>query len=158
MVKDKAAALERAKKATWVVKGKKQNRGPSSCSVLPPGWIQGDWIRYLLRQEDLEELMESGLITKGAARLQEGETEPQPRSGECVLPMSTAVSQFLRTLFPGFLEFLRGQTPSFFSQHHQISCRVRVHVREFLGVSTALGSFQAHLHHSFPIGKKGEVE
>ena len=76
MVKDKTAVLERAKKATGAVKGKKQNRGSSSRAGLPPGWIQGDWIRSSLRQEDLDELAESGLIAKGSARLTEGEMEP----------------------------------------------------------------------------------
>ena len=85
MGKDKTAALERAKKAMGAAKGKKQNRGLSSCSALPPGWIQGDWIRSLLQQEDLDKLVESGLIAKGAARFPEGEAEPQQRPGECVL-------------------------------------------------------------------------
>ena len=76
MVKDKTVALERAKKVTGAEKGKKQNRGSSSRSALPPGWIQGDWIWSSLRQEDLDELVESGLIAKGAARLPEGEMEP----------------------------------------------------------------------------------
>ena len=67
------------------VKGKKTNWGSSSLSALPLGWIQGDWIRSSLRQEDLEELAESELIANDAARLPEGETEPQPRPGECVL-------------------------------------------------------------------------
>ena len=78
MVKDKTAALERAKKVTGAEKGKKQNRGSSSRTGLPPGWIHIDWIRSSLRQEDLDELAESWLIAKGAARLPEGETEPQP--------------------------------------------------------------------------------
>ena len=78
MVKDKSAVLERTKKSTVAAKGKKQNRGSSSHAGLPPGWIQGDWIRSSLRQEDLVELAESGLIAKGAARLPEGEMSPQP--------------------------------------------------------------------------------
>ena len=85
MVKDKTAALERTKKATGVVKGKKTSRGSSSRSGLPPGWIQGDWIRSSIRQEDLTELEETGLIVEGAARLPKGEMEPQPRPGKCVL-------------------------------------------------------------------------
>ena len=39
MAKEKTAALEHAKKATTTVKGKKMNRGSSSRSALPPGWI-----------------------------------------------------------------------------------------------------------------------
>ena len=111
MVKDKTVALERAKKAMGAAKGKKENRGSSSRSGLPPSWIQGDWIRSLLRQEDLDELVESGLIAKGAAGLPEAESEPQPRPGECLLlathvdqvsvycllPTSTGDSHFLRS-------------------------------------------------------------
>ena len=96
-------ALEHAKKATGAAKGKKQGRGSSSRAGLPPGWIQGNWIRSSVRQEDLDELAESGLIAKGAARLPEGEKETQPRPGECVLspPTPTVVSRFLRILFSG---------------------------------------------------------
>ncbi|XBH98103.1 hypothetical protein VPH35_127666 [Triticum aestivum] len=88
MVKDKTAVLERAKKAMGAAKGKKQNRGSSSRMGLPPGWIQGDWIRSSIRQEDLVELAESGLIAKGAARLPEGEMEPQPRLDPCSLKVT----------------------------------------------------------------------
>ena len=59
MAKDKTAALERAKKAMAKAKGKKTSRGgTSSRSGLPPGWIQGDWIRSMIQQEDLEDLEE----------------------------------------------------------------------------------------------------
>ena len=116
MVKDKTAALERPKKATGAVKGKKQNRGSSSRSALPPGWIQGDWIRSSLRQEDLDELAESGLITKGVARLPEGEMEPQPRPGECVL-LATHVDRGFslppHPFFRGFLNFFGAQLHHF---------------------------------------------
>ena len=76
MVKDNTAAPEHAKKATGAAKGKKQSRRSSSHAGLLSGWIQGDWIRSSIRQEDLDELAESGLIAKGAARLPEGEMEP----------------------------------------------------------------------------------
>ena len=68
--------LERAKKvkrvAKGVAKGKKQQHGSSSRVGLPPGWIQGDWIRSSIRQEDLTELEESGLIAAGAGEAAEG--------------------------------------------------------------------------------------
>ena len=116
MVKDKTAALERVKKATGVVKGKKKNRGSSSRSGLPPGWIQGDWIRSLLWQEDLDELVESGLVAKGATRLPEGEMEPQPRPGECVL-LATHVDRGFslppHPFFRGFLNFFGAQLHHF---------------------------------------------
>jgi hypothetical protein len=68
MVKDKTAALERAKKATTTVKGKKTARGLSSRFGLPPGWIQGDWIRSAIVKEDLENLATDGLIAHGSWR------------------------------------------------------------------------------------------
>ena len=73
--------LEHAKKATGAAKSKKACRGSSSRSRLPSGWIQGDWIRSSLQQEDLDDMAEPGLIVHESARLPEGETEPQPRSG-----------------------------------------------------------------------------
>ena len=76
MVRDNTAALECSKKTKGVAKGKRQQHGSSSRAGLPPGWIQGYWIRSLIRQEDLDELAESGLIAKGAARLPEGEMNP----------------------------------------------------------------------------------
>ena len=79
-------ALERAKKATTKAKGKKSSRGGSSWrSELPRGWIQGDWIRSTIRQDGIDDLAEGGLIPHGSARFQEGETEPRPQEGECVL-------------------------------------------------------------------------
>ena len=105
MVQDKAAALGHAKKATGAAKGKKQNRGSSSRAGLPPGWIQGDWIRSSLRQEDLDELVESGLIAKGAARMPEGEMDPQPRPGECVVLATHVDRGFSLPPYPFFGDF-----------------------------------------------------
>ena len=80
MGKDKTAALERAKKATAKAKGKRTSRGGSSLrSGLPPGWIQGDWIRSTISQDDLDDLVEGGLIPHKSAWLPRNETEPQPR-------------------------------------------------------------------------------
>ena len=116
MVKDKAAALERAKKVTGAAKGKKQNRGSSSRAGLPPGWIQGDWIRSSVRQEDLVELAKSRLIARGVARLPEGEMEPRPQPGECVL-LATHVDRGFslppHPFFQGFLNFFGAQLHHF---------------------------------------------
>ena len=79
MGKEKTVALERAKKATTKAKGKKTSRGGSSSrSGLPPGWIQGDWIRSKISQDDIDDLVEGGLIPHQLARLPGNETEPQP--------------------------------------------------------------------------------
>ena len=86
MGKEKTAALERAKKATTKAKGKATSRGGSSSRAgLPKGWIQGDWIRSAICQEDLDDLADGGLIPHGSARLPGKESEPQPREGERVL-------------------------------------------------------------------------
>ena len=74
-------ALERVKKVTTMAKGRKTARGTSSWSGLPPGWIQGDWIRSTVERDYLERLAEDGLIAVGSWRLSEGETEPQPHDG-----------------------------------------------------------------------------
>ena len=100
--------LERAKKATGAAKSKKTNRGSSSRSGLPSGWIQGDWIRSSLRQEDLDDMAELGLIVHESARLPEGETEPQPRPGECILLATHIHCGFSlppHPFFRGFLNF-----------------------------------------------------
>ena len=109
MAKDKTAALDRAKKATAKAKGKKTSRGGSlSRSGLPPGWIQGDWIRPTIQQENLEDLVEGGLIPHGSWRLPEDETEPRPQEGECVL-LATHVDRGFslppHPFFGGFLNF-----------------------------------------------------
>ena len=78
MGKDETAVLERAKKATAKAKGKRTNRGRSSSrSGLPAGWIQGDWIRSTISQDDIDDLVEGGLIPHQSARLPGNETEPQ---------------------------------------------------------------------------------
>ena len=78
-------ALERTKKALAAVNGKKMARGSSSRSGLPPGWIQGDWIRSTVVKGDLENLAQDGLIAHGSWRLPGNKSEPQPQDGECVL-------------------------------------------------------------------------
>ena len=103
------AALERAKKA----KGKRTSRGgSSSISGLPPGWIQGDWICSTISQDDLDDLVEGGLIPHKLARLPRNETEPQTREGECVL-LATHVDRGFslppHPFFRGFLNFFGAQ-------------------------------------------------
>ena len=86
MRKEKIVALEHAKKATTKAKGKRSSRGGSSSrSGLPPGWIQGDWIRSTISQDDIDDLVDGGLIPHESARLPGDETEPRPQEGECVL-------------------------------------------------------------------------
>ena len=76
MGKDKMAALERVKKATAKAKGKRTSRGGSSSrSGLPASWILGDWIRSAITQDDLDDLVEGGLIPHKSARLPGHETE-----------------------------------------------------------------------------------
>ena len=61
MTKSKTSALEHAKKAAAAGKGKRSARGGSSSrTALPKGWIQGDWMPSVLRQEDLDDMVEGG--------------------------------------------------------------------------------------------------
>ena len=111
MAKDKTSALERAKKAAAQGKGKRSARGGSSSrSALPRGWIQGDWMPSVIRQEDLDDMVEGGVIPHEAARLSGGEIEPQPRDGECVL-LATHIDRGFslppHPFFRSFLNFFR---------------------------------------------------
>ena len=98
--------------------GEKSSRGGSSSrSGLPRGWIQGDWIRSTIIQDDLDDLLEGGLIPHESARLPGNETEPRPLEGECS-----------STFLSWFLELLRGSTPPLFSKHHRVPRCFRVYV------------------------------
>ena len=140
MVKDKTAALERAKKTKDVAKGKKLQRGSLSRAGLPPGWIQGDGTRSSIRQADLDKPAESGLIAKGAARLPEGEMSPQPRPGECVL-LATHVDRGFslppHPFFQGFLNF-------FGAQLHHFSHNTITHLAAFVSMCENFLGCQPH--------------
>ena len=110
-------ALERAKKAMAKAKGKRSSRGGSSSrSGLQRGWIQDDWIRSTISQDDLDDLAEEGLIPHGSARLPEDETEPRPREGECVI-LATHVDRGFslppHPFFRAFLNFFGAQLHHF---------------------------------------------
>ncbi|XBI87860.1 hypothetical protein VPH35_025886 [Triticum aestivum] len=117
MVKEKTAALERAKKATARAKGRATSRGgSSSLAGLPQCWIQGGWIRSTIRQKDLDNLANEGLIPHGSARLPGKEWQPQPQEGECVL-LATHVDRGFslppHPFFRGFLNFFGAQLHHF---------------------------------------------
>ena len=117
MGKEKTASLERAKKATAKAKGKATSRGGSSSRAgLPKGWIQGDWSRSAIRQDDLNDLADGGLIPHGSAQLPGKESEPQPREGERVL-LATHVDRGFslppHPFFRGFLNFFGAQLHHF---------------------------------------------
>ena len=140
MGKEKTTVLEHAKKAMGAAKGKKTNRGSSSRSGLPRGWIQGDWIRSSLQQEDLDEMVELGLIVHESARLLEGETEPQPRPGECVL-LATHVDRGFslppHPFFRGFLNF-------FVAQIHHFSPNTITYLAMFVSMCENFPRCQPH--------------
>ncbi|XBI64938.1 hypothetical protein VPH35_044933 [Triticum aestivum] len=119
MVKEKTAALERAKKAsaTEKAKGRSTSRGGSSSrSRLPKGWVQGDWIQSTITEKDLLDMANEGLIPHGAARLPGKEWQPQPEEGECVL-LATHVDRGFSLppsiFFRGFLNFFGAQLHHF---------------------------------------------
>ena len=110
-------ALERAKNATAKAKGRGTSRsGSSSRTGLPPGWIQGNWIRSTITQADLDDLADGGLIPHGSGRLPGRESEPQPQEGECVL-LATHVDRGFslppHPFFQGFLNFFGAQLHHF---------------------------------------------
>lgn len=105
------------KKATAKAKGRATSRGGSlSRAGLPQGWIQGDWILSTIRQEDLDDLTNGGLIPHGSARLPGKESEPQPEEGEVVL-LATHVDRGFslppHPFFRGFLNFFGAQLHHF---------------------------------------------
>src|SRR4051812_43535988 len=121
MVKEKTAALERAKKATAQAKARKFSRGGSSSrSALPKDWIQGDWMPSAIQQDDIDDLIDGGFIPHGSACLPGNEIEPQPREGECVL-LTTHIDRGFslppHSFFRSFLNFFGAQlhhfTPNF---------------------------------------------
>ena len=131
MGKEKTVALERAKKATAKAKGKKSSRGGSSSrSGLPRGWIQGDWIRSTISQDDLDDLAEEGLIPHGSARLPEDETEPRPREGECVLLATHVDRGFSLPPHPFFRAFLN----FFGAQLHHFSPNTIIYLAAFVSL------------------------
>ena len=49
----------------------------------------------MISQDDLDDLVEGGLIPHESARLPGDETKPQPQEGECVLLATHVVAGFL---------------------------------------------------------------
>ena len=93
-------------------------------------WIQGDWIRSLIQQADQDELAESGLIAKGAARLPEGEMSPQPQPGECVLLATHVDHGFSLPPHPFFRRFLN----FFGAQLHHFSPNTITYLAAFVSM------------------------
>lgn len=149
------ATLERAKKTAAQAKAKKSGRGGSSSrSALPWVWIQGDWMPSAIRQDDIDDLVEGGLIPHGSARLLGNEIEPQPLEGECVL-IATHVDRGFslppHPFFRSFLNFYGAQLHHFTPKFHRVPCCPLVAVREFLGLPSSLGPLQAHFYLSFSV-------
>ncbi|SPT21138.1 unnamed protein product [Triticum aestivum] len=131
MVKDKTSALERAKKAAAQGKGKKSARGGSSSRTsLPRGWIQGDWMPMVIRQEDLDDMVEGGVIPHEAARLPGREVEPQPLDGECVLLATHIDRGFSLPPHPFFRSFLN----FFGAQLHHFTPNSIVYLAAFISL------------------------
>src|SRR3954462_5913246 len=70
----------------------------------------------VIRQEDLDDMVEGGVIPHEAARLVGGEVEPQPLDGECVL-LATHVDRGFslppHPFFRAFLNFFGAQLHHF---------------------------------------------
>ena len=81
----------------------------------------------VIRQEDLDDMVEGGVIPHEAARLLGREIKPQPRDGECML-LATHIDRGFISAAPSFLpefpEFLRSAAPALHSQLHCLPCCV----------------------------------
>ena len=131
MVKEKTSALERAKKAAVQGKGKKSARGGSSSrTALPKDWIQGDWMPSVIRQDDLDDLVEGGFIPHESARLPGKEVEPQPLDGECVLLATHIDRGFSLPPHPFFRSFLN----FFGAQLHHFTPNSIVYLAAFISL------------------------
>ena len=141
MMKSKTSALEHAKKAAAAGKGKRSARGGSSSrTALPKGWIQGDWMPSVLRQEDLDDMVEGGVIPHEAARLPGGEIEPQPRDGECVLLATHIDRGFSLPPHPFFRSFLN----FFGAQLHHFTPNSIVYLAAFISMCEAFLGCRPH--------------
>ena len=104
MVKEKTSALERAKKAAVQGKGKKSAQGGSSSrTALPKDWIQGDWMPSVIRQDDLDDLVEGGFIPHESTRSRGKKSNPSLLmvSASSSPPISIVDSLCLLILFSG---------------------------------------------------------
>ena len=82
MTKGQTSKLEAHKKKKGAASTERRQR------ALPVGWIQGDFLPSTVTENDVLELLEHGMVVKKSWRLPEGETEPAPKEGECVLLLS----------------------------------------------------------------------
>ena len=88
---------------------KKTNKGkkPSTArAAVPPGWMQGDFLPSTLKAQDVEDLVDDGLIARDSWRLPGDEAEPQPCEGERVLLTTHLERGFSLPPHPFFRNFL----------------------------------------------------
>ncbi|KAI4976691.1 hypothetical protein ZWY2020_050298 [Hordeum vulgare] len=84
----------------------KKKKGAASTQrwqrALPAGWIQGDFLPSTVRENDVLELVEHGMVVNKSWRLPEGEMEPTPKEGERVLLLSHMARGFSLPPHPFF--------------------------------------------------------
>ncbi|KAI4991992.1 hypothetical protein ZWY2020_040378 [Hordeum vulgare] len=97
MTKGQTSKLESQKK-------KKKEAAPTQRRqrALLAGWIQGDFLPSSVKEDDLLELVEHGMIVNKSWRLPEGKTEPAPKEGERVLLLSHVFRGFSLPPHPFF--------------------------------------------------------
>ena len=101
------------------------------------------------------------MIPHESEGLSEGETEPHPREGECVL-LATHVDRGFslppHPFFQGFLNFFGAQLHHF-NPNSIVYLAAYVSMCEsFLGSRPHWGSSQAHFHLPFSVGQEGQSE
>ena len=83
-----------------------------------------------LQEDDMDDLVEGGLIPHGSWRLPEGETEPQPQEGECVLLATHVDRGFSLPPHPFFWAFFN----FFGAQLHHFSPNTIIYLAAFVSM------------------------
>ncbi|KAI4996724.1 hypothetical protein ZWY2020_052066 [Hordeum vulgare] len=96
MTKGQTSKLEAKKKKKGAASTQRRQR------ALPVGWIQGDFLPSTVRETNVLELVEHGMVVNKSWRLLEGEMEPAPREGERVLLLSHVARGFSLPPHPFF--------------------------------------------------------
>ena len=122
MTKGQANKLEAKKKKKGAASTQQRKR------ALPAGWIQGDFLPSTVRETDVLELVEHGMVVNKSWRLPEGEMAPASKEGERVLLLSHVARGFSLPPHP----FFRGIMNYFGAQLHHFPPNVIAHLSAFI--------------------------
>ncbi|KAI4991153.1 hypothetical protein ZWY2020_039524 [Hordeum vulgare] len=122
MTKGQTSKLEAKKKKKGAASTQRRQR------ALPVGWIQGDFLPSTVRETDVLELVEHGMVVNKSWRLPEGEMEPVPKEGERVLLLRHVARGFSLPPHP----FFRGIMNYFRVQLHHFPPNAIAHLSAFI--------------------------